>query len=71
MQQRALSQNGLLASLPAADFDLLRPHLASMKLDHEAVLYEAGENVERAYFPHIGIVSLVLDLPRVRRSRPA
>ena len=62
MQQRYFSQNGFLASLPAADFDLLRPHLASMKLDHEAVLYEAGQSVTRVYFPHIGIISLVVDL---------
>jgi CRP-like cAMP-binding protein len=54
--------NGLLASLPHADFDLLRAHLTSVKLDHEAVLYEAGETVKCVYFPHIGVISLVVDL---------
>jgi CRP-like cAMP-binding protein len=62
MQQKLLSPNGLLASLSPADFDLLRPHLTSMKLDHEAVLYEAGQSIKRVYFPHIGVISLVVDL---------
>jgi CRP-like cAMP-binding protein len=62
MQQKQQSSNGLLASLPAADFAALQPHLTPLKLDHEAVLFEAGESVKRVYFPHIGIISLVVDL---------
>ena len=62
MQQKSHSPNGLLASLSAADFDLVQPHLISVKLDHEAVLYETGESIKRVYFPHIGVISLVVDL---------
>jgi CRP-like cAMP-binding protein len=56
------SPNNLLASLSPADFALLRPHLQQVELVHEAVLAEAGETQDRVYFPHSGIISLVLSL---------
>jgi CRP-like cAMP-binding protein len=62
MHQQVQSVNRLLASLPAADFDLVRPHLTLARLEHEAVLHEAGEDITRVYFPHTGVVSLVVDL---------
>jgi len=37
------SANYLLASLPAADFGLLRPHLKTAELVGESVLFEAGD----------------------------
>lgn len=54
--------NHLLASLPAADLALLRPHLKTIDLVHEVVLFEAGDPVKRVYFPHTGVISLVVDL---------
>ena len=54
--------NHLLASLPATDFALLRPHLKSVDLIHEDVLFEAGDPVKRVYLPHSGVISLVVDL---------
>lgn len=54
--------NHLLASLPAADFALLRPHLRTIDLVHEVVLFEAGDPVEQVYFPHSGVISLVVEL---------
>src|SRR5438876_925991 len=54
--------NSLLASLPAAEFELLRPHLRPFDLAHETVLFDAGDAVRRVYFPHTGVVSLVIDL---------
>jgi CRP-like cAMP-binding protein len=56
------SPNNLLASLSAADFELLRPHLQDFKLNHEAVLANAGDLLTRVCFPHSGIISLVLSL---------
>jgi CRP-like cAMP-binding protein len=56
------SPNHLLASLVPADFDLLRPHLKPTELKNETILYEAGDPVDRVYFPHSGIISLVVEL---------
>jgi hypothetical protein len=52
----------LLASLPAADFELLRPHLKQIDLVHKTVLFDTGGTIERAYFPHSGIISPVVAL---------
>jgi CRP-like cAMP-binding protein len=54
--------NHLLASLAAADFELIRSHLRTVELVHEAVLFETGDQVSRVYFPHTGVISLVIDL---------
>ena len=56
------SPNRLLASLRPADRALLRPHLETVALDQEAVLFDAGEVIDRVYFPHSGIISLVVVL---------
>ncbi len=54
--------NRLLASLSKADFELIRPHLKPITLAKEAVLFATGERVKEVYFPHSGIISLVIDL---------
>jgi len=51
-----------LASLPSADFELLRPHLKTIELVHATVLFDAGDAIKRVYFPHTGIISLVVAL---------
>jgi CRP-like cAMP-binding protein len=56
------SPNRLLASLLPADFELLRPHLKPVELKNETVLFEAGDPIDRVYFPHSGIISLVVEL---------
>ena len=56
------TSNHLLASLPAAELEPLLPHLKTVELAHEAVLYDAGETIKDVYFPHSGIVSLVVSL---------
>lgn len=58
----AQSPNKLLASLPAKLFKEIEPHLKSIELRHTAVVMEAGGRVERVYFPHSGVISLVVDL---------
>ncbi|MGD1036486.1 MAG: Crp/Fnr family transcriptional regulator [Roseiarcus sp.] len=52
--------NGLLASLPPADYEALRPHLRIAELTDEAILTEAGKPIRRVYFPHSGIISVVV-----------
>lgn len=56
--------NGFLSALSAEDYELIRPHLRTMELPHEAVLVETGETLKRAYFPHRGVISLVVELAR-------
>jgi CRP-like cAMP-binding protein len=62
MSSNPRSPNQLLASLPSADFELIRPHLRSIELTHQAVLVKAGEPLDLVYFPHAGIISLVMRL---------
>ena len=53
-------RNKLLASLPHEDFQLLIPHLSSVQLAQGAVLAEPGVDVDHAYFPLLGAVSLLV-----------
>jgi hypothetical protein len=54
MNKSLNSPNRLLASLRPTDFELLRPQLRPVELVHESVLFEAGDPIDRVYFPHIG-----------------
>jgi CRP-like cAMP-binding protein len=56
------SRNHLLAALPGADFELLRPHLQTVELVPEMVLVAAGDPLVRVFFPHSGVISLVVSL---------
>jgi CRP-like cAMP-binding protein len=56
------SPNHLLAALPRADFELLRPHLQKVELVQEMVLVAAGDPLARVFFPHNGVISLVVSL---------
>jgi CRP-like cAMP-binding protein len=51
--------NWLLAALDQEDFALLEPHLELVELSREQVLYEPGDLIRHAYFPHHAVVSLV------------
>lgn len=54
--------NRLLTNLIAADYDLIRPDLRKLELVHAVVLAAAGDELVDAYFPHSGIISLVVRL---------
>ena len=56
--------NGFLSALSAGDYDLIRPHLRTVDLPHDAVLVETGETLKRVYFPHRGVISLVVKLAK-------
>ena len=58
------SPNGFLASLGADDFELVRPHLKTVDLVQDSVIVGVGETLKRAYMPHRGVISLVVDLAR-------
>jgi CRP-like cAMP-binding protein len=58
----ARSPNQLLAALPAADFELIRPHLDTIELVQGDVLVGAGDRLKRIVFPHDGAISLVVSL---------
>src|SRR5215212_3992543 len=51
--------NKLLAALPAEDFAALEPHLEIVSLPKGHILYDSGEAIRHAYFPHDCIVSLL------------
>jgi CRP-like cAMP-binding protein len=65
------SSNGLLASLSADDFELIRPHLRIVRFFHEQVLLEAGDLVKQVYLPHSGVISLVVNLEKGERVEVA
>ena len=58
------SPNGFLASLPADDFELIRPYLRKVDLPAELMLVQVGETLKRAYLPHSGVISLVVRLAK-------
>jgi CRP-like cAMP-binding protein len=58
------SPNGFLSSLSADDFELVRPHLRTVDLVQDFVLVAVGDTLRRAYMPHRGLISLVVDLAR-------
>jgi CRP-like cAMP-binding protein len=58
----AQSPNHLLASLPAADFDTFGSYLETIELAQEQVLFAAGDQLQRIFFPHTGVVSFVVNL---------
>jgi CRP-like cAMP-binding protein len=52
--------NKLLAGLPRDQLDLLAPHLSTVVLAQGVVLLEAGEEFDQVYFPHSGMLSLLV-----------
>jgi CRP-like cAMP-binding protein len=51
--------NRLLAAMELEDFARLEPHLEIVDLPRGKVLYESGETIRHAYFPHESVVSVV------------
>jgi CRP-like cAMP-binding protein len=58
--------NRLLQSLPAADYEALRPHLQIVDMDREFVLIESGAALTHVFLPNSGIVSMVVSLSEGR-----
>ena len=64
LETMARPSNGFLTALSTDDYALIRPHLRNIDLPHETVLVKTGETLKRAYFPHRGVISLVVELAR-------
>jgi CRP-like cAMP-binding protein len=55
-----VGENRLLAALPKAEYDRLRPHLQKVSLPLKNILYEASSPIPHVFFPLRGVVSLVI-----------
>ena len=64
LDQTPRSPNGFLSTLSADDFELIRPHLKTVDLVQDLMLVAVGDAQKRAYLPHRGVISLVVDLAR-------
>jgi CRP-like cAMP-binding protein len=51
--------NRILAALPAEQFARLQPHLLTVRLERDEVLYITGDEIRYVYFPISGLVSLL------------
>ena len=63
--------NRLLAALEPDDFAALEPYLHGVSLRQDQVLYEAGDPLRHATFPHDTVVSLVAMLKDGRSAEMA
>jgi CRP-like cAMP-binding protein len=54
--------NGILASLPAEDYERLRPELELVEMPLGWTMSESGDHVNYLHFPTSGIVSLIYSL---------
>src|SRR5262249_1694272 len=52
--------NRLLAALAPQTLELLRSELQSVSLEAGHILYHPGGDIEQVYFPHGGLISLVV-----------
>jgi hypothetical protein len=52
--------NKLLSWLPRQQMDLLVPHMTTKLLPQGTELLEAGEEFDHVYFPHRGMLSLLV-----------
>lgn len=52
--------NKLLAALPRTDYQVLLPRLSTVQLPQGELLYEAEAEVEQAYFPLSGMISMLV-----------
>jgi CRP-like cAMP-binding protein len=57
-----LPPNLFLQSLSRGDYELLRPHLKEVKLEHGKTLFDQGDIIEHLYFPNSGVISFVVPL---------
>jgi CRP-like cAMP-binding protein len=53
-------KNVLLLSIPDREYKLIRPHLEYVDLEHQKMLHGQGDQIDTAYFPNDGMVSLVV-----------
>ena len=54
------SPNPVLSSLSSQDRDLLQPHAGQLHLPQGTSLYRADDIIPNVYFPHSGIMSMIV-----------
>jgi len=59
-REQVAKPNRVLALLGPADFSLLEPHIKQVSLEQGTVLYDVGDVIEHVYFPHGGMISLLV-----------
>lgn len=59
---QTVTENHLLAAMPAAEYERLAPHLELVQLKLSQVLFRPEEVIQYAYFPNSAIISLLTDL---------
>ncbi len=55
-----LGENRLLAAMPKAEYDRVRPHLEKVSLPLKDILYDANGPISHVFFPLRGVISLVI-----------
>jgi CRP-like cAMP-binding protein len=56
------SPNRILNSLPQNIFAAMQSHLKPVELVFGDIVADTGQSIEQVYFPHIGVVSLVVEM---------
>jgi CRP-like cAMP-binding protein len=56
---RPSNANRIFASLPPEEYERLAPHLEEVELTSGHLIYDAGGQMDHAYFPHTAMISLV------------
>lgn len=59
---RPLHRNGVLTALSSNALSVLEPHLRHRDFEEGSVLWEAGEQTDRVYFPMSGMISIALPI---------
>jgi CRP-like cAMP-binding protein len=54
--------NRILNALPQNIFAAVQPHLKPVELAFGDIVAETGQPIERVYFPHSGVISLVVEM---------
>lgn len=52
-------RNELLCALDMGAYELLAPHMTRVDFERGDVFYEPGQLIDRVYFPHAGVISLL------------
>src|SRR5579885_2711215 len=53
-------ENQILNSIPESEYNLIRPKMKAVDLQHKTIIHEASEKIEHAYFLNQGLASLVV-----------
>lgn len=57
--EHANLKNALLCALDLPIYEQLAPHLSSVDFERGEVFYEPGRRIDKVYFPHSGVISLL------------